>query len=89
MGRHSCRLTVVAGETTACFAVWPNPEDADYPSATATSGGNIMTVCRTLEEVIAAADADSAAVPPLTQAQADQVAAILAPHWPGAVAAAS
>jgi len=38
-----------------------------------------MAACRTLDEVIAAADTGSAAVPPLTQAAADQVAAILAP----------
>ena len=36
--------------------------------------------CRTLAEVLAAADADSAGDPPLTQATADLVAAILAPY---------
>lgn len=35
-----------------------------------------MTTCRTLAEVLAAADADSRDVPPLTQAQADYAAAI-------------
>jgi hypothetical protein len=36
-----------------------------------------MVTCRTIEEVIAAADADSEGEPPLSQAAADQVAAIL------------
>lgn len=36
-------------------------------------------LCRTLDEVLAAADADSAGEAPLTQKQADQVAAILLP----------
>ena len=35
--------------------------------------------CRTLAEVIAAAEADAATMPPLTQETADKVAAILAP----------
>ena len=39
-----------------------------------------MTTCRTLDEVYAAADADSIGEPPLTQAQADLVAAILASY---------
>jgi hypothetical protein len=39
-----------------------------------------MTTCRTLADVLAAADADSAAVPPLTQEQADLVAVLL---WVG------
>lgn len=39
-----------------------------------------MTTCRSLAEVLAAADADSKADPPLTQAAADLVAAILAPY---------
>ena len=39
-----------------------------------------MTVCRTLADVLAAADADSAGEPPLTQAQADLAAVLLAPH---------
>lgn len=37
-------------------------------------------LCRNLTEVFAAADADSVNDPPLTQAQADRIAAILAPH---------
>jgi hypothetical protein len=37
-----------------------------------------MTVCRTLDEVLAAADADSKSDPPLSQDQADLIAAILA-----------
>jgi len=37
-----------------------------------------VVLCRTLAEVEAAADADSAGDPPLTQATADRVAAILA-----------
>ena len=37
-------------------------------------------ICRTLAEVLAAADADSANTPPLSQETADRVAAILAPH---------
>lgn len=45
--------------------------------------------CRTLAEVLAAADADSAGDPPLSQDQADLVAAILAPHLPAARQAAS
>jgi hypothetical protein len=47
-----------------------------------------MTVCRTLDEVLAAADADSASDPPLSQDQADLIAAILAPHIPAAAQAA-
>jgi hypothetical protein len=39
-----------------------------------------MTTCRTLDEVYAAAAADSIGEPPLTQAQADLVAVILAPY---------
>lgn len=39
-----------------------------------------MTVCRTLDEIWAQGAIDGAAHPPLTQAQADLVAAILAPH---------
>lgn len=38
-------------------------------------------ICRSLDEVIAAADADSANVPPLTQELADKTAAILAPYY--------
>ena len=37
-----------------------------------------MVWCRTIEEVIAAADAESRNDPPLSQATADKVAAILA-----------
>ena len=37
-----------------------------------------MTVCRTLAEVLAAADRDSKDDPPLSQAQVDYVAAVLA-----------
>lgn len=36
-----------------------------------------MTACRTIAEVLAAADADSEGEPPLSQGTADQVAAIL------------
>jgi hypothetical protein len=39
-----------------------------------------MTVCRTIAEVLAAADADSRDDPPLSQDQAGLVAALLAPH---------
>lgn len=39
-----------------------------------------MTDCRTPEEVRAAAEAAAAALPPLTQDQADLTAAILQPH---------
>lgn len=39
-----------------------------------------MTYCRSLDDVLAAADADSAGDPPLTQEQADNCAALLAPH---------
>jgi hypothetical protein len=39
-----------------------------------------MTVCRTIDEVRAAADADSRDDPALSQEQADFIAAILAPH---------
>jgi hypothetical protein len=39
-----------------------------------------MTTCRTLDEVYAAATADSIGDPSLTQAQADLIAAILPPH---------
>jgi hypothetical protein len=46
-----------------------------------------MTVCRTLDEVRAAALADAASDPPLTQDAADLVAAILAPHQDGRDAA--
>jgi hypothetical protein len=38
-----------------------------------------VTTCRSLDEVLEAADADSAGDPPLTQEQADQAAAILYP----------
>lgn len=39
-----------------------------------------MTDCRTLADVLAAADADSKDDPPLSQDQADLVTALLAPH---------
>jgi hypothetical protein len=39
-----------------------------------------MTTCRTIAEIYAAAEADSANDPPLTREQADRIAAILAPH---------
>lgn len=39
-----------------------------------------MTICRSVEEVRAAALADARDDPPLTQDQADLIAAILAPH---------
>jgi hypothetical protein len=38
-----------------------------------------MTCCRTVEEIRAAARADAQADPPLTQAEADLIAAVLAP----------
>jgi hypothetical protein len=38
------------------------------------------TTCRTLADVLAAADRDAASDPPLSQAQADLIAALLAPH---------
>ena len=44
-----------------------------------------MTVCKTVEEVRAAAQADHDG--PLTQDQADDVAIILAPHQDGRTAA--
>lgn len=47
-----------------------------------------MTCCRTLADVYAAADADSAGDPPLSQAQADYLAAIRAAHPTAALAAA-
>lgn len=46
-----------------------------------------MGVCRTLDEIWAQGAIDGAGDPPLTQAQADLVAAILAPHWPAILAA--
>lgn len=39
-----------------------------------------MTLCRTLADIEAAAERDAAADPPLTQEQADRIAAILAPY---------
>jgi hypothetical protein len=39
-----------------------------------------VTLCRTLADVEAAALADAKDEPPLTQDQADLIAAILAPH---------
>jgi hypothetical protein len=45
--------------------------------------------CRTLAEVLAAADRDSLDDPPLSQEQADYVAALLAPHLAPARVAAS
>ena len=44
-------------------------------------------LCRSAAEIEAAADADSAGETPLTQEQADQVAAILAPARQAAQAA--
>jgi hypothetical protein len=38
------------------------------------------TTCRTLADVLAAADRDAANDPPLSQAQADLIAALLAPY---------
>lgn len=43
--------------------------------------------CRSLADVLAAADADSQADPPLSQATADYVAALLAPHLAALAAA--
>lgn len=48
-----------------------------------------MTLCRTLDEIYAAAARDALADPPLTQEQADRVAAILAPRWAAILAARS
>jgi hypothetical protein len=39
-----------------------------------------MTICRTLADVQAAADADSRDDPPLSQEQTDLIAALLAPY---------
>lgn len=41
-----------------------------------------MTTCRTLAEIEAAGYEAGQSMPPLTQDQADRVAAILAPHLP-------
>lgn len=46
-----------------------------------------MTLCHSLDEVLAAADAESHDDPPLTQEQADQVAALLYPARQAADAA--
>ena len=46
-------------------------------------------LCRTLAEVEAAALADAASDPPLSQETADLVAAILAPHRPALELAAT
>lgn len=48
-----------------------------------------MTTCRTLAEIRAAALADARSDPPLTQAQADLVAAILATSRPATTASAA
>jgi hypothetical protein len=45
-------------------------------------------ICRTPAEALAAGKADGAKAPPLTQGQADLIAAILAPHIPAAAQAA-
>jgi hypothetical protein len=42
-----------------------------------------MTTCRSPEEAFGAGQADAAADPPLTQDQADHIAAILAPYRAG------
>jgi hypothetical protein len=39
-----------------------------------------MTICRTIADVLAAADADSLSDPPLTQDQVDYAAGMIAPH---------
>ena len=39
-----------------------------------------MVVCRTLAEIEAAAAADAAKMPPISQEAADKIAMILAPH---------
>jgi hypothetical protein len=39
-----------------------------------------MTVCRTIAEVVAAADRDAAKDPPLSQDAVDLAAALLTPH---------
>lgn len=46
-----------------------------------------MTTCRTVAEVIAAANRDAQNLPPLSQSQADYVAAVLAPYVNAARAA--
>lgn len=46
-----------------------------------------MSTCHSLAEVLAAADADSLADPPLSQETADQVAALLYPARKAAAAA--
>ena len=46
-----------------------------------------MTLCRTVDEVRAAALADAQGDPPLDQGTADLAAAILAPHQDGRTAA--
>jgi hypothetical protein len=47
-----------------------------------------VTACQSLDDVLAAADADSAGDPPLSQDTADLVAALLAPHRTQDVSAA-
>lgn len=39
-----------------------------------------VTICRTVEEIRAAAREAAAAMPPLTQEQADLIAALIEPH---------
>lgn len=51
-----------------------------WPGFRVGEGLEGVVICRTLAEVYAAADADPAADRPLTQAQADYVAALLAAH---------
>jgi hypothetical protein len=47
-----------------------------------TEGETSMTTCRTLEEVLAAADRDSQADPPLSQETVDLVAALIYANVP-------
>lgn len=43
-----------------------------------------MSALRTLTDVKAAGAALGASMPPFTDAQADRIAALLAPYWPAA-----
>ncbi len=45
-------------------------------------GGRVVTLCRTVADVLAAADRDSKSDPPLSQATADLVGAILSSRQP-------
>jgi hypothetical protein len=61
------------------------PEERDritrlFGTAIAGLANDPPVVCRTLDEITAAGARDALNDPPLTQAQADRVAAILAPY---------